>query len=350
MKDKYVAYVGTYTQGKSVGIYIYDVDIENGTLMERSEVPVSNASYITISNNKKYLYSISDSGVVSFKILPNGDLEKINVRSIEGMRGRYLTTDEKDEFLFVAGYHDGKVTVLRLREDGGVDQVTDGIFHKGLGTVSERNIRPHINCVTMTPDQKYLAVVDMGVGHVSLYALDRVTGKLKLVDTLRCELESEPRFLVFSNDGNFAYLNCEAKKCVYVYRYDGMQKTPDFELIQTISAVSKGAGSNSTSIAMRISEDGKYLFCSNAGNNSVTIFEINQKEGLLTLVCSLPISGDYPKDIGIFPNNKYMVSLNHESDEMILFAINYENKYFTWKRKPISIDTPNCIKILNIQE
>lgn len=348
MKDKYVAYVGTYTQGESIGIHIFDMDIENGVIRERKTIPVSNASHMTISNNKKYLYSICDAGVEAFKILPDGDLEKINKKSIEGMRGCHITTDEKDEFLFVAGYHDGKVTVLRLQEDGSVDKITDGIFHKGLGTVLERNVRPHVSSVTMTPDQKYLAVVDMGVGHVKLYDLDRNSGKLSLVDIVRCELDSEPRFFIFSKDGKYAYLNCEAKKCIHVYRYDGSQDSPNFELLQTISTIAKDAGSSSLSIAMRISEDGKYLYSSNAGNNSVSIFKINQSDGLLENICSLPISGDYPKDIGVFPNNKYMMSLNHESNQIMIFAVDYENKYFSWKGKPINIETPNCVKIVKI--
>ncbi|RDU23301.1 lactonase family protein [Anaerosacchariphilus polymeriproducens] len=350
MGDKYVAYVGTYTHGDSKGIYIYDMDIENGRLIERKTIPINNASYIAISNNKEYLYSICDMGVEAYKILPDGDLEKINERSIEGMRGCHISTDAKDEFLFVAGYHDGKVTVLRLREDGGLDQITDGIFHKGLGTVTERNLSTHISSVTMTPDQKYLLVVDMGVGHVKIYGLNRANGKLKLVDILRCELDSQPRFIIFSNNGKYAYLNCEAKKCVHVYSYEGDGEIPKFELIQTISTISQNAGSNSISIAMKISEDGRYLYCTNAGNNSVTIFEINQSDGTLQTVCSLPISGDYPKDVGILPNNKYIVSLNHESNQIMTFAVDYENKYFSWKWKPISIETPNCIKIIKVKE
>ena len=146
MKEKkYVAYVGTYTHGNSKGIYIYDLDVENGRAIERKVVPINNPSYIKKSHNGKYLYSISDEGVRSFKILPDGDLEPMNSASICGMRGCYLSTDKLDRYLFVGGWHDGKVTVMRLNEDGTIGEMTDEVFHQGIGSVAERNFRPHVN-------------------------------------------------------------------------------------------------------------------------------------------------------------------------------------------------------------
>ena len=145
-QDKYVAYVSTYTVGKedNYGIKRYDVDMKNGRMTEKNQVEITNSSYITISHNKKFLYSITDFGVEAYKILESGDLEVVNEGTINGMRGCYLSTDYDDKFLFVGGYHDGKITVLRLREDGGIGNITDEIYHKGLGSIAERNFRPEI--------------------------------------------------------------------------------------------------------------------------------------------------------------------------------------------------------------
>ena len=102
-QDKYVAYVSTYTTAKedNYGIKIYDVDMLNGRMTEKNQVEITNSSYITISHNEKYLYSITDFGVEAYKILPGGDLEVINQGSINGMRGCYLSTDYEDKLLFV---------------------------------------------------------------------------------------------------------------------------------------------------------------------------------------------------------------------------------------------------------
>ena len=104
-KDKYVAYVSTYTSGMSDdshGIKIYDVDMENGRFIEKDQVEITNSSYVTISHNSRYLYSITDFGVEAYKIEEDGSLTVINQGSINGMRGCYLSTDYEDKFLFVA--------------------------------------------------------------------------------------------------------------------------------------------------------------------------------------------------------------------------------------------------------
>lgn len=102
MKDEYVAYVGTYTHGSSIGIHLYDVNVEEGTLTERKVIPVNNSSHIARSLNGKYLYSIADEGVAVFAVEDDGDLTPINKVDIDGMRGCYLSVDKTGRYLFVA--------------------------------------------------------------------------------------------------------------------------------------------------------------------------------------------------------------------------------------------------------
>ena len=349
-KEKYVAYVGTYTHGTSIGIHLYDLDVENGTMAERKVVPINNSSHLVKAHNKQFLYSISDEGVESFRILPDGDLEFLNRAGIQGMRGCYVSLDAQDKFLFVGGYHDGKVTVLRINTDGSIGAITDGIFHKGLGSVAERNFRPHISCVKMTPDQKYLCAVDNGIDHVNVYRLDHRTGKLNLVDIVRCELESGPRQITFSRDGKFAYVLCELKNYINVYTYDGRGKTPKFEKIQQVDTRMDVKETACAAASVKISRAGNHLYCSSAGDNSVSIFTIDPKSGMLERMCSLPISGSYPKDLDVFPDDRTLVVLNHESNEIRTFRINYEKKLFVEKGRPIKVETPNSIMISRLYE
>lgn len=342
---KYIAYVGTYTHGSSKGIHIFDMDVEKGRMTERKVVPINNPSYITISNNGKFLYSIADEGVEAFRIEADGELAAIDSASIQGMRGCYLDTDSQDKFLFVGGYHDGKVTVMRLNEDGTIGSILDGIFHKGLGSVAERNFRPHISCTTLTPDEKYLCVVDSGVDHVNIYSLNQETGKLKLVDILRCELEAAPRHMIFSEDGQYAYLICERKNYVNVYKYTDTKRTPRFDKIQTINTLEKVHATGSAAAAMKFNPGGDYLMCSNAGDNSICAFKVDKKTGLLDRRFVLPVSGEYPKDIDVFPDNKHLFSLNHESNTITFFTVDYEQRILVMNGKQIDIETPNCVCI-----
>lgn len=345
--ERYVAYVGTYTHGTSVGIHIYDVDVEKGTMTERKVVPINNPSDVTASKDGRFLYSIADEGVEAFRILPDGDLESINEQGIGGMRGCYVEVDDKNRYLFVAGYHDGRVTMMHLNEDGSIGEIADGIFHKGMGrNIAERSSRPHVNCVKLTPiKQNYLCAVDGGLDHVKVYQLDYEQGKMKIADILRCPLDSAPRMIRFTKDGRFAYVLCELKNTVEVYSYECTPKGPKFDFIQSISTIEDEEAPNCGASGMELTEDEKYLYCSNAGTNSVIIYEVDGETGILTEVCNSKISGDYPKTLGIFPDGKHFVSLNHDSNEMTLFAVNYEKKCFLMEGRPIKIDTPNCIHI-----
>ena len=345
---KYVAYVGTYTHGNSKGMQVYDVDVEKGTLRERSEVQVSNASHTAISKNGKFLYSIEDEGVAVFRRNENGDLTRINRVSIDGMRGCFLATDVDGKYLYVAGYHDGKVTVVHTRRDGSLGRIMDGVYHKGLGSVAERNFRPHVNCVRPTPDNKYLCAVDNGIDQVKLYRINKRQHKLELVDILRCPRESGPRIIRFSADGRFAYILFELSNEIKVYSYDGSGHTPEFELLQSISTLTKekdeDAFHNAAS-GLALAPDGRHLFCTTAGENTVSMYEIDTETGLLDKKFTLPISGDYPKDLVIFPDNKHIAVANHASNTVTTFTVDYDKNIIVMNDKPHHIETPNSIHI-----
>lgn len=341
-EEKYVAYVGSYTHGKSKGITILDVDNENGRMVKRTEVEINNASYLAVSNSEKYLYSICDEGLAAFRILPNGNINLINQESINGMRGCHISIDSEDKYLFVSGYHDGKATVVSLREDGGIGKVTDEVFDKGLGSVGERNFRAHVSGAILTPDEKYLMVCDMGIDQIKAYRFDKEKGTIALVDILRCELESAPRTMIFSPDGRFAYVVCELKNYVSIYSYKDNGRNPEFELISRASTVEDRNLNTNASIAIKMTKDGKYLFVTNAGNNSVAFFRRNEKHGTLDRLSVLPISGEFPKDFMLFPNEKKCVSLNHESNQLMFFNLNYDRGIIVMNGHPVDIETANC--------
>lgn len=351
MAKRYVAYVGSYTYiGKSKGLTIFDVDVEKGIFTKRKEIRVSNASYIRPSADGKFLYSVTDEGIVAFKILPDGDLEMINTASIRGMRGCFIELYEEKNFMFVAGYHDGKVTVLRIREDGGVGDITHGIYDKGMGSVAERTTVPHISCVRMTPDNEYVCVVDLGIDQMKVFRLNPELGKLKLVDILRCDLNSAPRNVMFKPDGRFMYMISELKNEIWVYSYDNSSGYPQFELIQRVSTLAKKHSNVNAAMRIRFSRGYNYVLCSNVGDNSAGVFKIDHETGLLTQMCVLPISGRYPKDVGMLPGEKYLYSLNHEDGTITCFTMDYERGCFSMHTAPVKVDQPNCCAIVELDE
>ncbi len=342
--ESYVAYVSTYTRNASVGIHIYDVDNEAGRLTEKDEVEITNSSYISLSHDGKFLYAITDFGVESYKIKRDGRLQNLGRASINGMRGCYLSTDYNDQYLFVAGYHDAKVTVLRINEDGSAGEITDEVFSIGLGNIVERSFLPHVTCSKMTRDNKFLCVCDSGMDQVKVYSFDTATGKLKMADIIRCDQDSAPRYIKFHKNGKFAYVSHEMACKIDIYSYINNKGIPDFEKIGSVSTLNEDyKTSGSISCAMKFSPDHKLLMCSVAGSNSVTIFKVDEKTGLLDKRFCLPISGDYPKDVAFFPDSKHIVSLNHESNTMSFFNLDIENNIIVMNGPFMKVPSGNCI-------
>lgn len=351
MKGRYVAYVGTYTHENSVGIHLYDLDLQTGGMKERKVIPINNPSDLIVSKNGKFLYSIADEGVEAFAILADGDLKPINKQWIGGMRGCYVEVDDNNRYLFVGGHHDGRVTMMNLSEDGSIGTIADGIFHKGMGrSIADRSSKPHVDCVKLTPDQKFLCAVDNGLDHTTVYRVDYEHGKLKLADMIRGPLDSAPHMIRFSRNGKFAYILYELLNIVEVYSYQVINDQPQFEKIQTITTMAPKDDDVCAASGMEVTADGRYLFCSNAGVNSAVIYQIDPETGMLTEICNSKISGDYPKMLGIYPDDLHFISLNHETNEITTFMVDYEKKHFLMEGKPVKVDKPNCVYIHKIAE
>lgn len=349
-QEKYVAYVGTYTHENSVGIHIYDVDVEQGLLEERKVVPINNPSDLVVSKNRKFLYSIADEGVEAFSIQPDGDLIPINKQWIGGMRGCYVEVDDENRYLFVGGHHDGRVSMMRLEPDGSIGEIADGIFHKGMGrSIAQRNFIPHVDCVKLTPDQKFLCAVDNGLDQVKIYRVDYERGKLKLIDIIRGQLESAPRMIRFSRDGKYAYVLYELLNCVEVYRYSVVNEQPQFEKIQTVSTALEKEKDVCAASDMEVSRSGRYLMCSNAGVNSVVCYEIDKESGMLSEVFSTRVNSDYPKVLAFYPDEKRYLTLNNNSNDIFSYTINFEKGYSLESGPRVKVDKPNCIYILKVE-
>lgn len=342
--SKYVAYIGSHTYiGKSKGITILDVDTEKCSMTKREEVPVSNSAYVKLSPDHRRLYSIADDGIVTFSIEKDGSLTRQGIATIRGMRGRFLDIDPTGRFIAVAGFHDGKTTVLRLEEDGMVGEITDGVFDQGMGSIAERDSQPHVSCVRFTPDGNYLCSVDMGLDHIKVFRFDRQTGRLAVALILHCNLQSAPNQIVFSHDGRFLYVVSQMANSISVYSYHDRGTHPVFELLQTTPTVGKRSLSSSVTAALHLdlTPDDRHLLYTSAGDNCLGMFDRDPETGLLTHRFSLPVSGRYPKDFVLFPDQQHVCSINYEESSLTFFSINYEKGLLVMNAAPLIIDQPN---------
>ena len=187
---------------------------------------------------------------------------------------------------------------------------------------------------------------------MKIYRVNKLRNKLELVDILRCPRESGPRIIRFSDDGKFAYILFELSNEIRAYKYDGSGKSPEFELIQSIETSIKKDSHDTHNAAsgLSLANDGKHLFCTTAGEDTVSMFERDEETGLLTRKFTLPISGEYPKDLVLFPDDKHLAAINHVSNTITIFTVDYEKNIIVMNGKPIKITEPNCIRIWPVPE
>lgn len=350
--QKYMAYVGSYSYtGKAKGITVFDVNVERGTFSKRTEIEVDNVSDLIVSFDLKTLYSVEDYGVAAFRILDNGSLTRICTKKINGMRPHHLAIDETDSYLYVSGYHDGKLTILKLKEDGSVGAIIDEVYHKGLGSIAERASRPHITCSKPTRDGRFVMSADPGIDQVSIYRFTGKAGELRLLDAIRPRRGSSPYCFSVSRDNRFMYLMYDMTNTVEVYKYEVSEErgTPEFEKLQSVRTTGdRIPGSLNAGTCMRFTPDDRHLFVGNAGSNSVTMFERDEETGLLTSKFNLPISGAYPKDLAVFPDGNHIVSVNHENGALSFFRVDYEKNLIVMSSAEIPVSQPNCCVIVPV--
>jgi 6-phosphogluconolactonase len=355
MNNKYVAYVGTYTSGKSQGIYIYEMDLANGGLKYLgTSDKIENPSYQVIDNKVEFLYTVMEtekyngklSGAVAAYAIDKktGLLKFVNSQPTEGRAPCHININKSGSHIFAANYREGIVFVFPVNRDGSICAASCVIEHKGSGPNKERQEKAHAHYVSLTPDEKYLCAVDLGIDKIMVYNFDSTTGRLQPSGHSEVNIRpgSGPRHMVFHQSGRFAYLINELSSDIVAFEYSPEEGT--FNEIQYISTLpSEYTGINYCS-AIHISPDGRYLYGSNRVHDSIAIFNIDNNNGKLELIATVPTKGSYPRDFQIDPSGKFFYAANQNSDSIVVFRILLESGIIEPTGKVINVPSPVCIK------
>ncbi|MBU3160922.1 lactonase family protein [Clostridium frigoris] len=359
LSKKYIAYVGTYTSNGSQGIYSYNLDIKSGRLEQIGvSSKVDNPSYLNISHDNKFLYAVLENevfngeaggAVAAFRIdQKTGEIKLLNIKGTKGKAPCNVCIARDNKYVFVANYNEGTVSVFQVNEDGSLGSISTIVEHEGSGPNKIRQTKPHVHYVTLTPEEKYLCVVDLGIDSIKFYEVDRKHGSLIINDKLSLIIKpgSGPRHMEFDPSGKTAYIITELSCEVLVVQYCVEKQT--FDIIQHISTLPKGYVGENICGAIHISPDGNYLYASNRGDDSLAIFKIEKTSGILELVGHSATYGECPRDFGIDPTGKFMYVLNQDSDTIVTFKIVSESGKLEVLAGDIKILSPVCIKFISL--
>lgn len=314
-------YFGTYTRRTSEGIYAADFNKETGELSNRRLVVAEpSPTYLAFAADG-VLYSVgavdNQGGLAAF----SPEFDVINHAVADGAPHCYVAVDEERGLVYGANYHKGQVLVYKRLENGGL-KLVDSQQHEGSGP-HENQASPHVHFADLTPDQ-YLITCDLGTDEVVTYRVSD-QGKLTLLARYHATPGAGPRHIIFHPTAKIAYLICELNPTIEVLIYDGLG---EFELMQTISTLPDDyTGFNGTA-AIRLSSDGKFLYSSNRGHDSIAVYKV-LGDASLDLLEIVPSLGKTPRDFILSPDNRFLIVAHQDSDNISVFSRDEETGKLT---------------------
>jgi 6-phosphogluconolactonase len=351
INHKFIGYIGTYTKGDSKGIYTFTLDTEAAKITDVKVVAIlGNPTYLTISQDNQYLYSVikegESGGVAAYSINgQTGELKALNKQLLEGASPCHISVDRENRNVVTANYHKGTVESYSVnKENGTVNPASSIIEHKGSGPNKERQEKPHVHYSGFTPDEKYVAVVDLGIDKLITYELNN--GTLTEVNSLSVKPGSGPRHLTFHPNGKYAYLMTELSSEVIALAYN--KEDGSFTELQYISTIPKNFTENNQGSAIHISSDGRFVYAANRGHNSLAVFSVNQDSGELAFIEHTLTEGDWPRDFMLDPTEKFLVASNQESGNLVLYSRDESTGKLTLLQSDVSVPYPVCVKFLNV--
>jgi len=355
--DEVMFYVGTYTTGKSKGIYRCTFSPSTGNIsMEGFTEGIVNPSFLTIAPDNKYLYAVSETdkyegetsgSVDAYKIdTGTGGLEHLNKRPSHGAAPCFIITSNDGRYVMVANYNSGNLAVFPVAKDGSLGRITDLVQHHGSGVNPERQEGPHAHSIVLDPANKFALSCDLGTDKVMIYKFDHEHGKLITASQPFAKVKPGlgPRHVKFHPSGRIVYVICEMGNTMLVFDYN--PENGHLKQKQLISTLPSDFHGTTDAAELQISSDGRFLYGSNRGADSIVVYSINQKSGEITPVQYQSTLGKFPRHFILDPTEKYLIAANEHTNNVVVFNRDQNSGKITPAGKSIDIPDPVCIKFL----
>jgi 6-phosphogluconolactonase len=338
-----IVYFGTdTTKGGGKGIYQARFDTTRGQLtMPMLAAATARPSFLAVTPpgpGRRSLYAVNAinnpaATVTTFAIDPKtGGLNQTGQVPSGGAGPAYISIDDTSHAAFVANFPGSSVSSYRIQSDGTLSQPVDRIDfkdHQRFGTLGPNSVRqdsPHPHCTTISPDNRFLLVCDLGTDHITVFLIHPETGQLSDPHTFTNDRPgSGPRHVIFHPNGRWVYGINEIDSTIdhYLWTATRFSDTPQGLLVNTNTPVktiaSNFPGEKNTAAELAISPDGTYLYASNRGEDSLVVFSIRPKDGQLTLIQRIPCGGKTPRHFTLDPTAQWLLCGNQDSATVTVF-------------------------------
>jgi 6-phosphogluconolactonase len=351
---QWFVYFGTYTKGKSQGIYRARLDAASGKLSPAElAIEARDPAFLAVHPNGRFLYAIDESsdpaktpgqGLTAYAIDPaSGKLSRLNQLSAGGPGPCHLVVDASGRALLVANYSGGSTVSVSLQADGSLGAINSVLPHEGSSVHPTRQKRPHAHAVAVSPDNRFALTADLGIDRVLVYRLDAAKGMLARHEPPSAALPpgSGPRHLAFGADGKFLYVINELLCTMSVFAWDGAGVLRDVQTTSTLPTGETVQRGFSTA-ELSVHPSGRFLYGSNRGHNSIAVFTIDRLTGKLTLVQVESTQGKTPRHFVIDPTGAWLLAENQDSDTVTVFRIDQSNGRLTPTGQQLAVPVPVC--------
>lgn len=350
-------YVGAYTDEQHpVGISLYSFNGQNGelTLIETySDLP--NASFLTVNADKTVLYAVSETetyegrfggSAAAYAIeAGTGRLSKINQQRADGSAPCYISTDATNRNVYVANYLSGSVTVYPVVAGGGLGVHTQLLKHEGkLGPQADRQEAPHAHSIVPSPDNRFAVSADLGLDQLVISRIDAESGHLLPHGAAAMKPGAGPRHLVWNADSTFVYAINELDSTVTVLSYEA--DAGSMAVVQTLSTLPEDFSGVNSCADIHLSEDGRFVYASNRGHDSVAVYAVDRDSGTLSVVGWQSTRGRTPRNFALSPQGEYLLAANQGSNSIVVFRRNAETGMLEETGQTAAVSRPVCVRFL----
>ncbi|MFD1754337.1 lactonase family protein [Rufibacter sediminis] len=352
-----MVYIGTYAKPDAESIFAYRLNEETGALTRALAVKGGeNPSFLALDADRKHLYAVNEttefkgqkSGAVSAFAIDQktGDLTFLNRQPSRGGAPCYISLDHKNKVALVANYVGGNVSAFPLQPDGRLGASSDMDQHEGKGPRPQQDAA-HAHCIVPDPQNNFALAVDLGIDQIISYRLDKAAGKLErqAQPAFTAKSGAGPRHLTFHpTNKRFAYVINELNATLTSFTYHADNGT--LTEVETVSTLPAGYTGENACADIHVSPDGRFLYGSNRGHNSIVVYAIDANSNKLSLVEHVSTQGNWPRNFTFSPSGRTLLVANQRSNNITTFKVDTQSGKLTYTGNSASVSSPVFVQVV----
>ncbi|WP_240548017.1 lactonase family protein [Paenibacillus lignilyticus] len=350
------AFIGSYANADEPGIYACTYDKETGALTLIGQADgLQNPTFLVPNEKNRMIYTIMEGkdtegrkcgSAAAYRFDDaSGNLLRLNEEITLPATTCHISIDATRRFAMTASYHGGMISLSPILEDGRIGPTVDMHRHEG-SSVHPAQTQARAHSVIVDNAGRYAVVSDLGLDTLFVYELDLPNQRMLLRSQLSITPGSGPRHFVFHPELPFGYGINELNSTITVYAYDSA--IGRLSVVQTISTLPESFTGDNACADIHLSPDGKFLYGSNRGHDSLAVYRVNPTDGSIEPIEYAPTLGGHPRNFALSPDGRFALVANRDGSNIVTFSRNAESGKLQPTGSELRVSKPVCIRFAEV--